>query len=84
MTTEELLDRMVTINERVIARVEGIGDNQYRQSFNDGTELQAFEDKPLAGIMTDTLEEIQDAIAYLMFLHIRVERLKKALGNDNI
>lgn len=84
MTTEELLDRMVTINERVIARVEGIGDHQYRQSFNDGTELQAFEEKPLASIMTDTLEEIQDAIAYLMFLHIRVERLKKALGNDNL
>jgi hypothetical protein len=28
------------------------------------------------------LEEIQDAIAYLMFLHIRVERLRKALGGD--
>lgn len=79
MTTEELLDRMATINDKVIARVEGIGDNQYRQSFNDGTELQAFEDKPLNAIMTDTLEEIQDAIAYLMFLHIRVERLKRML-----
>ena len=82
MTTEELLDRMITINEKVIARVEGIGDNQYRQSFSDGTELQAFEDKPLDKIMVDTLEEIQDAIAYLMFLHIRVERLKKALGGN--
>ena len=82
MTTEELLDRMITIHEKVAIRVEGIGDHQYKQSFNDGTELQAFEDKPLDKIMVDTLEEIQDAIAYLMFLHIRVERLRKALGGD--
>jgi hypothetical protein len=82
MTTEELLDRMITIHEKVAVRVEGIGDHQYKQSFNDGTELQAFEDKPLDKIMVDTLEEIQDAIAYLMFLHIRVERLRKALGGD--
>jgi hypothetical protein len=82
MTTEELLDRMITIHEKVAIRVEGIGDNQYRQSFSDGTQLQAFEDKPLDKIMIDTLEEIQDAIAYLMFLHIRVERLRKALGGD--
>jgi hypothetical protein len=82
MTTEELLDRMITIHEKVAVRVEGIGDHQYKQSFNDGTQLQAFEDKPLDKIMVDTLEEIQDAIAYLMFLHIRVERLRKALGGD--
>jgi hypothetical protein len=82
MTTEELLDRMITIHEKVAIRVEGIGDHQYKQSFNDGTQLQAFEDKPLDKIMVDTLEEIQDAIAYLMFLHIRVERLRKALGGD--
>jgi hypothetical protein len=73
---------MITIHEKVAIRVEGIGDHQYKQSFNDGTQLQAFEDKPLDKIMVDTLEEIQDAIAYLMFLHIRVERLRKALGGD--
>lgn len=82
MTTEELLDRMVTIHEKVANRVEGIGDHQYSQRFNDGTELQAFEDKPLGDIMQDTLEEVQDAIAYLMFLHIRIDRLKKVLGGD--
>lgn len=82
MTTEELLDRMVTIHERVADRVEGIGSNQYSRSFTDGSNLQAFEEKPLELIINDTLEEIQDAIAYLMFLHIRVERLRKALGGQ--
>lgn len=80
MTTEELLDRMVLIHEQVASRVEGIGDHQYGRTFTDGTNLQAFEEKPLDLIMNDTLEEVQDAIAYLMFLHIRIERLRKALG----
>jgi len=82
MTTEELLDRMVTIHEKVASRVEGIGDHQYSKTFTDGSNLQAFEDKPLDLIMNDTLEEVQDAIAYLMFLHIRIERLRKALGGN--
>jgi hypothetical protein len=82
MTTEELLDRMISIHEKVAVRVEGIGDHQYSKTFTDGSNLQAFEEKPLELIIQDTLEEIQDAIAYLMFLHIRVERLRKALGGN--
>ena len=80
MTTEQLTDRMANIFGTVMVRVEGIGDTQYRQSFGDGTQSQAFEEKPLCDILTDTLEEVQDAIAYLTFLHIRIEGLLKMEG----
>lgn len=80
MKTEELTERMAGIFGTVMVRVEGIGEQNYADTFSDGTQLQAFEEKPLCDLLNDTLEEVQDAIAYLTFLHIRVERLLKIEG----
>lgn len=80
MTTEELGDKLADVFGNVLVRVEGIGDHNYRQTFGDGSERQAFEDKPLCDILTDTLEEVQDAMAYLAFLHIRIEQLLKGIS----
>lgn len=72
MTTDKALDEMTDIFSKVLARVEGTGAEQY--SLENDTR-QAFEDKPNHAIVRDTLEEIQDAIAYLTFLHIKVEAM---------
>ncbi len=80
MTTEELTDKMAGVFNNVFNRVEGIGDHQYA---NDLGKSQAFEEKTLAEIFTDTLEEVEDAISYLSFLHIRIQQLMKVMGHDN-
>lgn len=72
MTTEQTLDEIADIFAKVMERVEGTGAQQY--SLNEDTR-QAFQDKPNDAIVRDTLEEIQDAIAYLSFLHIKVEAM---------
>lgn len=72
MTTEQTLDEVSDIFAKVMERIEGIGSHQY--SLEQDTR-QAFQDKSNAAIVRDTLEEIQDAIAYLSFLHIKVEQM---------
>lgn len=85
MTTEQLLELMDTTYAKVVQRVDGIGDHNYVDRFNDGTEVQAFEEKTPVQIMKDIEEEIQDAIAYLMFLGIRIQKIKRLMqvNNDN-
>lgn len=86
MTTEQLLELMDTTYAKVVQRVDGIGDHNYVDRFNDGTEVQAFEEKTPVQIMKDIEEEIQDAIAYLMFLGIRIQKIKRLMqvNNDNL
>lgn len=72
MTTDETLDNMAEIFTKVSARVEGIGSHQYSMDLDTH---QAFEYRTNQGIVRETLEEIEDAIAYLMFLHIKVQAM---------
>lgn len=70
MTTDELLDRMGRIYNLVDSRVGTLGETNYASKG-----VQSFESKTFPYIGQDILEEIQDAIAYLAFLHIRIEKL---------
>ena len=70
MTTDELLDRMGRIYNLVDSRVGTLGEKNYA---NGG--VQSFENKTFPYMGQDILEEIQDAIAYLAFLHIRIEKM---------
>ena len=76
MTTDELLDRMGRIYNLVDSRVGILGEKNYA---NGG--IQAFEGKTFTYIGQDILEEIQDTIAYLTFLHIRIEKLVDKVNN---
>lgn len=86
MTTEQLLELMDNTYAKVVKRVDGIGDHNYVDRFNDGSEIQAFEEKTPIQIMKDIEEEIQDAIAYLMFLGIRIQKIKNLMrvNDDNL
>lgn len=77
MTTDDLLKRMLTIFNSVESRVGNLGEQNYAHRGH-----QTFEGKPLTAIGQDVLEEIQDSIAYLTFLHIRIEKIMKGLDND--
>lgn len=59
--------------DQVLHRIEGVGADQYASG-----DTQRFEGRDLAAITQDTLEELEDAIAYLAQLHIR---LSARLGN---
>jgi len=77
MTTDELLDRMGRVYNLVDSRVGTLGEKNYA---NGG--IQSFEGKQFTSIGQDILEEIQDTIAYLTFLHIRIEKLVGRITND--
>jgi hypothetical protein len=76
MTTDELLDRMGRVYNLVDSRVGTLGEKEYA---NGG--VQSFEGKTFTSIGQDILEEIQDTIAYLTFLHIRIEKLVNKVNN---
>lgn len=77
MTTDELLDRMGRVYNLVDSRVGTLGEKNYA---NGG--VQSFENKTFTYIGQDILEEIQDTIAYLAFLHIRIEKIIKGVTAD--
>lgn len=69
MTTEQTLDGMAEAFANAMDRVEKIGSHQYSM---DSDKHQAFEDKSKEQLLQETLEEVEDAIAYLAFLHIKI------------
>ncbi len=74
MTTEETVEKMVLAFVNVCNRVERIGADQY--SYDRDTR-QKFEDKSQQELLKETLEEVEDAIAYLAFLHIKITEMKR-------
>jgi hypothetical protein len=74
MTTEETLDGMAEAFSKSMDRVSGIGSHQYALDLDT---RQGFEDKSQQELLKDTMEEIQDAIAYLAFLHIKIEAMRR-------
>lgn len=67
MNLSEYSDATQQVFDKVLGRINGIGAEQYAEA----TE-QRFESRPIEAIVQDTLEEIEDAIAYLAQLHIRL------------
>lgn len=77
MTTDETLEKMGRVFNYVDARVGSLGARNYAAGG-----MQAFEEKTFPALGQDILEEIQDSIAYLAFLHIRIEKLIKEVSGD--
>jgi hypothetical protein len=77
MTTDETLEKMGRVYGYVESRVGSLGQRNYVEGG-----IQAFENKPFPTMGQDILEEIQDSIAYLAFLHIRIEKIMKELSGD--
>jgi len=70
------LEQYKKANEHIFQRVQDRILNQGAEQYDMG-ELQKFEGKDLQQIVQDTLEEIEDAIAYLMQLHIRIHNFSR-------
>lgn len=68
MTTEETLEAVQEVFNGVKHRIKDIGDYQYSAG-----DTQAFETKDKEDIAIDLMEEVEDTIAYLAFLHIRIQ-----------
>lgn len=77
MTTDETLERMGRVFNHVDARVGSLGARNYAEGG-----IQSFETKTFPALGQDILEEIQDSIAYLTFLHIRIEKIMGQLNGD--
>lgn len=73
ITSEELADRVAVLTSACAQRIEGTGHEQYWRGSH-----QKFERMPLIDLWQETKEELQDLIAYLVMLHIRIERLEDA------
>lgn len=77
MTTDETLEKMSRVFNYVDARVGSLGERNYAAGG-----IQAFENKTFPALGQDILEEIQDSIAYLAFLHIRIEKILGDISGD--
>ena len=64
--TEELVNFIDCLNNRVVARVRGTGAEQYAR------EQQAFEKYPTQRLVEETLDELADVIAYTAMLSIKL------------
>ena len=64
--TEELVNFIDCLNNRVVARVRGTGAEQYAR------EQQAFERYPTQRLVEETLDELADVIAYTAMLSIKL------------
>ena len=78
MTSEELAKVIAETIESVKARIMNIGDQQY--SFGD---KQKIEMKTLDEILVDSLEEVDDLLAYISIIRIRLDQLRNGLGDLN-
>lgn len=74
MNIEEYEQATREVMERALARLKGIGAEQYSIG-----ERQLFEGKPLAKIGQDVCEELEDAIVYLTQIHIRISNLIESI-----
>lgn len=64
--TEELVNFIDCLSNRVVARVRGTGAEQYAR------EQQAFERYPTQRLVEETLDELADVIAYTAMLSIKL------------
>ena len=64
--TEDLVNFIDCMNNRVVARVRGTGAEQYAR------EQQAFEKYPTQRLVEETLDELADVIAYTSMLCIKL------------
>ncbi len=70
MTSEELANEVSACVESLRSRIMGTGNDQYSNG-----DQQSIEKKSGSQIVTETIEEIDDAIVYLAHLRARLARL---------
>lgn len=71
MTSDELAQAVEQFTLGCTKRILGVGHDQYDR---DGT--QRFESLPVGQLIDDTLEEVQDAVVYMVQLALRLERIR--------
>ena len=71
MNSEELANQVTDCVESLRARIMGTGDEQYSRG-----DVQAIELKSNEQLIQETLEELEDAIAYLAVIHARLSVLR--------
>jgi len=78
MTSEELAKVIAETIESVKARIMNVGDQQYSLG-----NKQKIEMKTLDEILVDSLEEVDDLLAYISIIRIRLDQLRNGLGDLN-
>lgn len=70
MTTDQFVREIELVAGLVADRARGVGAEQY-----DFGDVQRFETLPLADLIRELLEEVEDSVSYLVQTHIRFRRL---------
>lgn len=78
MTSEELAKVIAETIESVKARILNVGDQQYSLG-----NKQKIEMKTLDEILVDSLEEVDDLLAYISIIRIRLNQLRNGLADLN-
>lgn len=79
MTSEELASAIRQTLESVEARIKNVGHQQY--SFGD---KQKIETKSVDQILVDALEEVDDLLAYISVIRIRLGQLRSGLDEHDL
>jgi hypothetical protein len=74
MTSEQLAKAITHAIKNVEKRILGIGAEQY--SKND---KQKIEDKSLDKVLDEAIEELDDALAYIAWVRIKIQKLRANL-----
>lgn len=74
MTSEQLAKAISHTIENVSNRIVGIGASQY-----DSGNKQKIEDKSPAQVLDEALEELDDCLAYVAWVRIRISKLRANL-----
>lgn len=76
MTSEQLAKAISHAIKNVEKRILNIGAAQY-----DKGATQKIEDKSVAQVLDDALEELDDCLAYVAWTRIRVQKIRANLKN---
>lgn len=75
MTSEEYADEVTVVVESLRGRIMGVGAAQY----DDGSGVQKFERKSAAWVAEEAIEEIDDLVAYLVQIRIKIKEFATRL-----
>jgi hypothetical protein len=78
MTSEELAKVIAETIESVKARILNVGDQQYSLGNKQKIEMKTIDE-----ILVDSLEEVDDLLAYISIIRIRLDQLRNGLGDLN-
>jgi len=78
MTSEELAKVIAETIESVKARILNVGDQQYSLGNKQKIEMKTIDE-----ILVDSLEEVDDLLAYISIIRIRLDQLRNGLADLN-